>query len=213
MAWIKKEPDAEEKLQILSRDSQYDLACACATREEEHRRRSATNQWVYPVTLPDGRTTYLLKTLLSNECVNNCRYCPLRTGADPRRCTLTPEELTKIFLSYYQARRVSGLFLSSAVQGNPEETTERLNRVALYLRRAQFRGYIHLKIIPGASDAAIRQSLSLASAVSLNIETPGEDNFKYLSIAYRKGVYKALLYAEVLRGDPYRLSSRGPLHR
>jgi predicted DNA-binding helix-hairpin-helix protein len=72
---------------------------------------------------------------------------------------------------------VSGLFLSSAVRGSPDGTMERINRVAFSLRRARFRGYIHLKIIPGASDAAIEQALGLATAVSLNIETAGEANF------------------------------------
>jgi predicted DNA-binding helix-hairpin-helix protein len=173
--------DITEKLKILSRDSQYDLACACAPRDDEHRIRSKDDRWIYPVSLPQGGTTYLFKTLLSNECVNNCRYCPLRAGSDAGRCSLTPEELTTAFVSYYKARRVSGLFLSSAVRDNPDSTMERINRSALILRKMQFKGYIHLKIIPGASDAAIRQAIALASAVSLNIETAGEDNFKYLS--------------------------------
>jgi predicted DNA-binding helix-hairpin-helix protein len=178
-----KTPNTAEKLGILSQDSQYDLACACATRDNEHRRRSRDDKWIYPVTLPNGGTTFLFKTLLSNECSYNCRYCPLRAGSAARHCTLSPEELTRAFLTYYKAHRVSGLFLSSAVIHNPDATMERINRVALALRKIQFRGYIHLKIIPGASDAAIRQSLALASAVSLNIETAGEDNFKYLSTA------------------------------
>ncbi|HOW58594.1 MAG TPA: radical SAM protein [Candidatus Omnitrophota bacterium] len=181
MVGIFRSPAAEEKLAILSRDSQYDLACACATRENEHRRRSQEDKWIYPVILPNGGRTFLFKTLLSNECVNNCKYCPLRAGADARRCSLSPEELTRTFLSYYHARKVSGLFLSSAVSKDPDTTMEHINRVALQLRKTQFKGYIHLKIIPGASDAAIRQSLSLATAVSLNIETAGEANFKYLS--------------------------------
>lgn len=173
--------DTAEKLNILSRDSQYDLACACATREQEHRRRSPDNKWIYPVVLPGGGTTYLFKTLLSNVCTNDCAYCPLRAGSETNRCALTPEELAKTFFSYYRARRVSGLFLSSGVMGTPDATMERINRAALLLRRQNFRGYIHLKIIPGASDAAIRQALALSSAVSLNIETAGSANFKPLS--------------------------------
>ncbi|MFA5114824.1 MAG: radical SAM protein [Candidatus Omnitrophota bacterium] len=178
---IKKIPDTSEKLSILSQDSRYDLACACATSDNEHRRRSKDNKWIYPVVLPNGGTTYLFKTLLSNSCVNDCAYCPLRAESDVSRCWLGPEELVKAFFSYYRARRVSGLFLSSAVSVNPDVTMERINRTALILRRMQFRGYIHLKIIPGSSAAAIRESLSLASAVSLNIETAGENNFRRLS--------------------------------
>ena len=181
MIGIQRSPTVEEKLAILSHDSQYDLACACATREDEHRCRSQEDKWIYPVILPNGGRTFLFKTLLSNECVNNCKYCPLRAGSVARRCSLSPEELTRTFLSYYNARKVSGLFLSSAVSKDPNTTMEHINRVALNLRRSQFGGYIHLKVIPGASDAAIRQSLSLATAVSLNIETAGEANFKHLS--------------------------------
>ncbi|MDD4954532.1 MAG: helix-hairpin-helix domain-containing protein [Candidatus Omnitrophica bacterium] len=179
--FIKKSISSEEKLSILSNDSKYDLACACAPEKSEHRRRSKEDKWIYPVVLPSGGKTFLFKTLLSNGCINNCKYCPLRVNADTKRCALTPEELVKLFLSYYKNRKVSGLFLSSAVTDNPDGTMERINRAALMLRRDNFRGYIHLKIIPGASDAAIRKAVSLASAVSLNIETAGEDNFKALS--------------------------------
>jgi len=199
--------DSEEKLKILSHDSQYDLACACGTQDDEHRRRSKDNKWIYPVILPNGGTTYLFKTLLSNECINNCKYCPLRAGAEGRRCALTPEELTKAFIYYYNSRRVSGLFLSSAVSNSPDATMERINRVALNLRKMQFRGYIHLKIIPGASSAAIRQSLSLANAVSLNIETPGENNFKHICTTknYLRDIIRPIQLISNLtaKGSPY----------
>lgn len=182
---IKRTPDVPERLSILSQDSRYDLACACATKDDEHRRRSKDNKWIYPVVLPNGGTTYLFKTLLSNICVNNCSYCPLNSHATAKRCSLRPEELAETFLSYYKEGRVSGLFLSSAVSGSPESTMERINKTAAILRTRQFRGYIHLKIIPGASEAAIRHSISLASAVSLNIEVPDEANFRRLCTTKR----------------------------
>jgi predicted DNA-binding helix-hairpin-helix protein len=101
---------------------------------------------------------------------------------DIRRCSLRAEETAKVFLDYYKQRKVFGLFLSSGVLGSADATMERLNAVARLLRkRHKFRGYIHLKIIPGASDAAIEEAISLASAVSLNIETPGEANLAKLS--------------------------------
>lgn len=180
MAGIHKLPGTDEKLEILSRDSCYDLACACASKDSERRRRSKDNKWIYPVVLPGGGRTFLFKTLLSNQCVNNCKYCPLRFNRDFRRCALTPEEVVKAFLSYYKAGKVMGLFLSSGVIASPDWTMEQINRAARILRRSYFRGYIHLKAIPGASDAAIRETVSLASAVSLNIETAGEKNFKLL---------------------------------
>ncbi|KPL22163.1 MAG: hypothetical protein AMJ75_08585 [Phycisphaerae bacterium SM1_79] len=175
-------PNTQEKLEILSTDAQYDLACACSTKREEHRRRSGEGKWIYPVTLPSGGTSVLFKTLISNVCTNDCKYCPLREQMDVRRCSLGPEETAKVFLDYYSQQKVFGLFLSSGVLGSADATMDRLNGVARLLRRRhRFKGYIHLKIIPGASDAAIEEAVSLASAVSLNIETPGAKNLAKVS--------------------------------
>jgi predicted DNA-binding helix-hairpin-helix protein len=174
-------PDTHEKLTILSQESQYDLACACNVNETDARRRSRDDKWIYPVTFENGRKTFLFKTLVSNECINNCRYCPLRVRLDTRRCSLTPEETASAFLEYYRARRVQGIFLTSGVTGTPDNTMDRIISTASILRRGGFKGYMHLKVIPGASDAAIEQAVSLASAVSVNIETAGEEHFKKLS--------------------------------
>ncbi len=183
MTNIIKKPDTVEKLKILSQDSQYDLACACGTKDPaDHRKRSEENRWIYPVVLPDGRSTFLFRTLVSNACVNDCRYCPLRAENDLRRCTLTKEEIVRSFLDYLRRGVVSGIFLSSGVTGNPDRTMQMIIDIASILRyREQFRGYMHLKIIPGASDAAVEEALSLASAVSVNIEAPGERHFRMLT--------------------------------
>jgi predicted DNA-binding helix-hairpin-helix protein len=172
-------PDTRQKLEILSEDAQYDLACACGSSDNEHRRRGPQGRWIYPVTLPNGGTSVLFKTLISNVCSNDCKYCPLRANQDLRRCTLNEEETVNTFLDYYKRGEVFGLFLSSGVLGTPDATMERLNRIAKILRyRRNFRGYIHLKVIPGASANAIEEAVKLSSAVSLNIETPGA---KYLA--------------------------------
>jgi len=175
-------PNTREKLEILSTDAQYDLACACGCDKDEHRKRSGDGKWIYPVTLPNGGKSILFKTLMSNVCSNDCKYCPLRAENNIPRCSLRPEETAKIFLDYYNRRKVFGLFLSSGILGSADATMERLNSTAKILRKKyNFRGYIHLKIIPGASDAAVEETVSLASAVSLNIETPGEKNLAKLS--------------------------------
>ena len=182
MAAIIKKPDVEVRLTLLSQGSQYDLACACNSKDpSEHRHRSQDDRWIYPVILPGNRKMFLLRTLISNICSNDCKYCPLRSGQDLQRCSLTPEEIARVFFDYYGRSRVSGLFLTSGVMGNPDRTMERLIASAAILRRRNFRGYIHLKIIPGASDSAIEEALSLSSAVSLNIETPGKNHFDRLS--------------------------------
>jgi predicted DNA-binding helix-hairpin-helix protein len=175
-------PDTQQKLEILSADAQYDLACACGTAEGDHRKRGTEERWVYPVTLPNGGTSVLFKTLISNACSNDCKYCPLRADQDVRRCTLSEEETVNTFLDYFNRGKVFGLFLTSGVLGTPDATMERLNRVARILRyRRNFRGYIHLKVIPGASPNAIEEAVSLSTAVSLNIETPGANHLAKLS--------------------------------
>ncbi len=174
MVGIISKPDTQEKLEILSADAQYDLACACSTSKDQSRKRSNDGKWIYPVTLPSGGKSPLFKTLMSNVCTNDCKYCPLREQMDVRRCSLGPEETAKVFLDYYNQRKVFGLFLSSGVLGSADASMDKLNGVARLLRyKHRFRGYIHLKVIPGASDSAIEEAVSLASAVSLNIETPG----------------------------------------
>ncbi len=100
----------------------------------------------------------------------------MRRNRDIRRCTLEAEETVRLFWDYYTQGKVFGIFVSSGVIGTPDATMERINAIARILRaRYQFRGYIHLKVIPGASPVAIEESVRLASAVSLNIETPGAE--------------------------------------
>ncbi len=186
MTSIISKPDTQRKLEILSADAQYDLACACGTREDGHRIRGAQDQWIYPITLPSGGTSVLFKTLISNVCSNDCKYCPLRADQDVRRCTLSEDETVRTFLDYFNRGEVFGLFLTSGVLGTPDATMEQLNRIARILRYKQgFKGYIHLKVIPGASANAIEEAVSLSSAVSLNIETPGANHLARLSTRKR----------------------------
>ncbi|HMK61088.1 MAG TPA: radical SAM protein [Dissulfurispiraceae bacterium] len=200
--------DAFEKLRLLSQDSQYDLACACGTSKDEHRKRGMNGTWLYPVALPQGGFTVLLKTLLSNACSNDCKYCPLRADTDVVRCALQPDEVASIFMEHLRRRKVFGLFLSSGVIGNSDNTMEKLIATARLLRRKhQYRGYIHLKIIPGASDAAIEEAVSMSTAVSLNIETPGRQHSNKLSS--RKDYDKDILHPIRLMG---RLTGKGMKH-
>ena len=149
--------------------------------KDDHRTRSRNDQWVYPVTFADGRRTFLFKTLVSNVCVNDCRYCPLRSDSDPERVSLEPEKLAHLFLEYRQKKIVNGIFLSSGVEGTPDSAMDKINTTAKLIRRYGFAGYMHLKILPGASDGAVEEAVSLASAVSVNIETAGEKHFKNLT--------------------------------
>jgi predicted DNA-binding helix-hairpin-helix protein len=178
---IVRAPTTEDKLKILSDDARFDLACACGSSAADRRTKAADHSWVYPVTLPNGGTTRFFKTLLSNVCVNDCAYCPLRANQDPRRVVLQTEEVVHTFMNYVRTKKVFGLFLSSGVVGSPDSTMERINSIARILRiREKFYGYMHLKIIPGASSAAIQEAVMLADSVSINMETT-ENHFGLLS--------------------------------
>jgi len=114
-----------------------------------------------------------------------------------------------VFMEYVRRKKVFGLFLSSAVINTPDLTMEKINTVARLLRyRHEFRGYIHLKVIPGASDAAIEDAVSLASAVSLNIETPGRNHFELLSRKkdYDRDILRPLKLMSKLTGKGMRHS-------
>ena len=175
-------PDTFTKLQLLSHDSQYDLACACGTDKSGHRNRGSNGRWIYPVALPNGGSTVLFKTLISNVCSSDCKYCPLKQNADVPRCTLNCSELVRSFMDYYNRGEVFGLFLSSGVIGSADAAMEKLIAPAEVLRKKYgFRGYIHLKVLPGSSPAAIEKAVSVADAVSLNIETPGKEFLEKLS--------------------------------
>ncbi|MDX9809843.1 MAG: radical SAM protein [Sphaerochaetaceae bacterium] len=175
--------DVVDKLDILSRDAQYDLSCACSTKNPaEHRKRDKDNAWLYPVTVANGGSGIMLKTLMTNSCSNDCLYCPLRNTADSPRTGIGSDELASFFIDLAAKRHLIGLFLSSGVMGTADRTMDKLTATAEILRKKyRYRGYIHIKIIPGCSKAAIDKTLSLASAVSLNIETPGANRLARLS--------------------------------
>ncbi len=176
--------DTQQKLDILSRDAQYDLSCACGTKNPaEHRRQSGDgSSWLYPVTTASGGAGIMLKTLMGNRCSNDCRYCPLRANQDFRPAVLGAAEIASFFYDLQKRRGLIGIFLSSAVLSTPDKTMQLLIDAARILRtHHRYRGFIHLKVIPGCSMGAIDEALLYASALSLNIEVPSADHFSKLS--------------------------------
>ncbi len=137
---------------------------------------------VYYAALPGGRRVPILKTLLSSACERDCLYCALRAGRDAPRATFAPDELARLFLQLYERRLVEGIFLSSAVLGSGPRTQDRLIAVAEILRqRYNFRGYIHLKIMPGAERAQVEAAMRLADRVSVNLEAPSSRRLALLA--------------------------------
>ena len=179
---VRRGMDAMERLRNLSGDARYDLSCACGSANDNRVRNSEGDRWIYPVTLPNGGKSAFLRTLVDNRCSSDCAYCPLRADRDVRRCLLEPEELAGMFMDFLRQRRVFGIFLTSSLSDDPDRSMARMIDTAAILRRREgFRGYIHLKILPGASDAAMQEALRLADAVSLNLEAPTAARFALLS--------------------------------
>jgi predicted DNA-binding helix-hairpin-helix protein len=181
--------DALQKIQALGESAQYDLSCACGGTG---RVRGPLDRWIYPAVLPDGGQTFLFKVLLSNACSSNCQYCENSAERRFRRTSFGTDELADLFLKLYAQGRVGGLFLSSGVVGHPDATMERMIRTVEILRlRHRWRGYIHLKVLPGASFSLVERAVQLATRVSVNLEAP---NQKRLSrIAEKKDFGEDLL--------------------
>lgn len=179
---ILRDMDTEQKLNILADSGKYDLACACKFADEPGRIRGDHGRWIYPAALPDGRKIYLLKTLQSNACSNDCSYCPFNGSRDIPRCTIEPDIIARIFMELHRKNLVNGLFLSSGMAHSPEKSMENLLKTAEILRnRHNFPGFIHLKILPGCSTPTIHTAIKLATRVSINIEAPNQARLAQLS--------------------------------
>lgn len=134
------------------------------------------------VALPNGKTMPMLKTLLTSACERNCSYCPFRAGRNFRRHTWQPEELAQTFMDMFRAGAVQGLFLSSGIIGGGLKTQDKLLATAEILRQKHhFRGYVHLKIMPGAERAQVERGMALANRVSVNLEAPNPARLGFLA--------------------------------
>jgi predicted DNA-binding helix-hairpin-helix protein len=161
----------QEKLALLARAAQYDLACACGGAQT--RSLGSDGKWIYPVALPNGGTLPVLKVLQSSGCERNCRYCAERSGGRHGRAGFTPDELAETFMEMAGAGLVKGLFLSSAIQGTPVATMDRMIATMERIRlKYRFGGFVHAKVIPGAEEAQIVRAMQLADRVSVNLEAP-----------------------------------------
>ncbi len=150
------------------------------------------NLVIHPTVMPNGGKTRLLKTLLSSACERDCFYCPFRAGRDFRRATFKPEEFAHLFMQLHNSDLADGLFISSALAGGGIRTQEKLLDTAEILRgKMGFRGYIHLKIMPGAEKGQVLRSMQLADRVSVNLEAPNKARLEKL--APRKVFWDELL--------------------
>ncbi len=176
-----------EKLSVLADAAKYDAACTSSgvKRGFQPGRIGNTSSSVAGCChsfSADGRCITLLKVLMTNYCVYDCKYCVNRRSNDTRRAAFTPRELAELTIGFYRRNYIEGLFLSSGVLRNPDYTTEHMISALRILREEyRFNGYIHAKAIPGSSPELIHQMGLLADRISVNIELPSEEGLTRLA--------------------------------
>lgn len=177
--------DKLEKLALLGESAKYDVCASSSATPKKIKGAVIGNtvpSGICHSFTPDGRCVSLFKVLMSNQCEKDCYYCPNRAARDVPRSHFAPEELASLFMEFYRRNFVEGLFLSSGVHHSTGKTMQELLDTLDILRtRYRFGGYIHLKILPGASDAETEKAVELANRVSLNMEAPSAVHLARLS--------------------------------
>lgn len=179
--------DLQQKLTILADAAKYDASCASSGTTLRNSREaggigSTTPAGICHSYTPDGRCVSLLKILLTNYCTYDCLYCVNRVSSAVPRARFTPDEVVKLTLDFYRRNYIEGLFLSSGIIRNPDYTMEQVVAVARTLREVHgFKGYIHLKTIPEASQALIDEAGRWADRISINVELPTPTDLQQLA--------------------------------
>ena len=177
--------DLLEKLKILSAAAKYDVACTSSGVDRKGKRGalgSASASGICHSFTADGRCISLLKILMTNTCIYDCKYCPNRRSIDIPRATFTPHEIAELTINFYKRNYIEGLFLSSAVMKDPNYTMEQIYETLKLIRHVyMFNGYIHIKAIPGTDEDLIRVIGFLADRISINIELPSEESLNMLA--------------------------------
>ena len=187
MEWIAEQGKMSvmDKLSILTDAAKYDVACTSSGVDRRGRVGQLGNCVAAGIChsfAGDGRCISLLKILMTNDCIYDCKYCLNRRSNDVPRATFTPEEICELTIQFYRRNYIEGLFLSSGIIRNPTFTMELICRTIYLLRtKYRFNGYIHVKAIPGADGEVIRQTGFWADRMSVNLELPTAEGLRNLA--------------------------------
>ena len=177
--------DLMQKLEILSDAAKYDAACTSSGVDRGGQKGGIGNcvkAGLCHSFAADGRCISLLKVLMTNRCIYNCKYCVNRVTNDTPRTAFTPRELADLTIQFYRRNYIEGLFLSSGIQRSPNYTCEQMLETLELLRgEYRFGGYIHVKAIPGADQELIERLGLLADRMSVNIELPSQKSLTLLA--------------------------------
>jgi len=176
--------DLDQKLDILAPAARFDACDSFSQGGKRYTPKKAiwNDAGIAADGGPDGKARPVFRTLMSSKCEWNCAYCPLRAGSDLPRAALTPEELAKVFLPRFEKGVVQGLFLSTGVDGGTHGATSRMLDGIEHLRKHHsYAGYVHLKLLPGASLSEVERAARLADRLSLNLEAPSAERLARVS--------------------------------
>lgn len=168
------------KVKALGEGTKHDICASTASKRQvpgaPGRIGEVLRAGICHAFTPDGRCVSLFKTLFTNSCIHDCKYCPNSTSSKGvKNFAYTPDELARITLNLYRGNYVEGLFLSSGVGGDETKVMENmLDSVRILREKHNFQGYIHLKVLPGSSYEHIKQAIELVDRVSLNVESPSK---------------------------------------
>ena len=188
--------DLRSKLAVLADAAKYDASCASSGTSKRDSTGgkgvgSTEGMGICHAYTPDGRCVSLLKILLTNFCVYDCVYCINRASSNVQRARFSVEEVVELTLNFYKRNYIEGLFLSSGIIRSGDYTMEQLVLVAKKLREEHdFRGYIHLKLIPEADPRLVEEAGLYADRLSANIELPRDEALKRLAPQKDVGVIK-----------------------
>lgn len=173
------------KLETLADAAKYDASCSSSGGKRKRAAGGMGNSegtGICHSYTPDGRCISLLKILLTNFCIYDCKYCINRASSDVKRARFSPQEVIDLTLEFYRRNYIEGLFLSSGIIQSSDYTMEQLIKVAKTLRlEHKFGGYIHLKMVAGASDSLNAEAALWADRVSANIELPSQQDLDSLA--------------------------------
>jgi len=182
---IQEQMSLQEKLAVLSDAAKYDVSCTSSGVDRKGKKGmlgNAVSAGLCHSFAADGRCISLLKILLTNQCVFDCRYCINRRSNDVVRTAFTPDEVCTLTMEFYRRNYIEGLFLSSGILHSPDYTMDLIYQALRKLRgQYRFNGYIHVKVIPGADPVIIGQVGLLADRMSVNLELPTAQGLKSLA--------------------------------
>ena len=179
--------ERHEKLRILADAAKYDASCASSGGKRETPAQGMGNvsgMGICHSYAPDGRCISLLKILLTNYCVYDCRYCINRVSSNVERAKFSVEDVVSLTLDFYRRNYIEGLFLSSGVFRSSDDTMQEMIEIARCLREDhKFGGYIHLKAVAGSSADLVARAGRWADRLSANIELPTDADLHLLAPA------------------------------